>query len=336
MPILRNGGRMLIMVWALVLLTATAKAADPGIPLPLDGTVSGSKPGSILFFNFYISGATSGNTLNTRISVTNTSTTLPIAVRLFFVSGGAGTVDPLSVASTFLCLVPNQTAAFLASDVDPGIQGYVVAVAIDFVLGCPVSFNFLTGRADVKFSTGHQASLPAQVIAARYSGVLTGCSDSETTATLVFNDGNNGYDRLPRMLAVDKIGSRMDGNDTLIIINRVGGNVSFRTATIGYFKGVMYDESGGSYDFTDSRGRSQYVFSLSDPIPIFATTKFDRLVPAGSRGWMKFWAQNESAIFGAMINLNLNQSGFNGGQNLRALTQVESATLVVPLIPPAC
>ena len=289
----------------------------------------------MLIYNFYTSSAAGGSTQNTRISITNTHPTQVAFGRIFFVYGDAGTIDPRSAAGTYICLAPNQTSSFFTSDVDPGVAGFAVAVATD-LNGCPVGFNYLIGRADIKMSAGFQGTLPAQAIAARFNGVFPGCDRDATTATLTFDGSENGYDRLPRVLALDKLGSQMDGNNTFVVVNRLGGNLSFRTGTIGYFHGAMHDETGGSYEFTDSYGRSQYRSVLSDFLPIFGQTKYTALLPAGGRSWLKFWAQNESGLFGAMVNFNFSPNGFNGGQNLRALSLTETTTLVVPIIQPAC
>jgi len=41
-------------------------------------------------------------------------------VHLFFVDGAT-----CSIADSLVCLTPNQTASFLASDIDPGTTGYI-------------------------------------------------------------------------------------------------------------------------------------------------------------------------------------------------------------------
>src|SRR5215471_3652965 len=121
-----------LALFALVMLSASALAADPGIVYPPESAVSDQKAGSVLFYNFYSSGATSGATQNTRVNITNTSSTAPAFVHLFFVDGAS-----CSIADSFICLTQNQTASFLASDVDPGVSGYIVAVAVEPRVGCP-------------------------------------------------------------------------------------------------------------------------------------------------------------------------------------------------------
>src|SRR5262245_37243078 len=188
-----------LSIFAVAVLSVSALAADPGLLYPPTSEVSDQKAGSVLFYNFYTSGAAGGNAQNSRINITNTSTTSAAFVHLFFVDGAS-----CSVADSFICLTANQTASFLASDVDPGVSGYIVAVASDGLAGCPVAFNFLIGDEYVKLSTGHQANLGAEAFAALYNGVLPGCDFNSTSASLNFNGVVGlGYNRAPRVLALD-------------------------------------------------------------------------------------------------------------------------------------
>src|SRR5215468_3218597 len=152
---------MLMAMLALLLMASVSFAADPGLLYPPTSEVSDQKAGSLLFYNVYTSGATSGAGQNARINITNTSTTSAAFVHLFFVDG-----SNCSVADSFICLTTNQTSSFLASDVDPGVTGYIVAVASHPVTGCPINFNFLIGDEYVKLSTGHQANLGAEAFSA--------------------------------------------------------------------------------------------------------------------------------------------------------------------------
>jgi uncharacterized repeat protein (TIGR01451 family) len=120
--------------------TINCPAIGPGAVFPSTGEVSDQKAGSVLVYNLYSSSIAAPNQQNTRVSITNTNPSLPIAVHLFFVDGAT-----CSIADSLVCLTPNQTASFLASDIDPGTTGYIVAVASDLVTGCPVNFNFLIG-----------------------------------------------------------------------------------------------------------------------------------------------------------------------------------------------
>ena len=107
------------------------------------------------------------------------------------------------MADSYLCLTANQTASFLASDLDPGTTGYLVAVAVDCVLGCPINFNCLIGDEYIKMASGHVANLGAESIASQSKTPVV-CDANSTTATINF-DGMK-YNRIPRVLALDSVG----------------------------------------------------------------------------------------------------------------------------------
>ena len=83
-----------------------------------------------------------------------------VYLHLFWIDGNTCTIS-----DNFICLTANQTASVLASDLDPGTRGYLIAVAVDGDTGCPIEFNHLIGDAYVKLASGHQANLPAESIA---------------------------------------------------------------------------------------------------------------------------------------------------------------------------
>jgi uncharacterized repeat protein (TIGR01451 family) len=294
--------------------------------------VSDQKAGSVLFFPIYTSDAANPNTQNTRISLTNTSNAEHATVHLYVVDGSS-----CSVLDAFICLTPNQTTTFLASDFDPGATGYIVAVAVDRVTGLPIAFNCLIGDEYVKFATGHHANLGAEAIAA-VNMFPAGVNAAVTTATLRF-DGMS-YNALPRILALDSIGSRADQNDTLLIVNAVGGNFTSNARTIGSLFGFLYDDAETGYSFTQNVSTCQYRTVLSNNFPRLFNS-FNNVIPAGRTGWMKFWTPNtDTALLGAAINRNpnaaANSGAFNQGHNLHKLTLTTAATITVPVITPAC
>ncbi|MBS1787733.1 MAG: hypothetical protein JST85_08430 [Acidobacteria bacterium] len=327
----------LLALFALVVMSSFALAADPGLAYPAASEASDQKAGSILFYNVYTSGATSGNTQNTRINITNTDPFFAQFVHLYFVAEGC------SIADSFICLTANQTASFLASDVDPGITGYIVAVSVDGVLGCPIGFNSLIGDEYVKFTSGHAANLGAVAFSALYNGRVPGCDANSVTAVIRFNgitgDAANGYNCAPAVLALDNVGSRADGNDTLIIINRVGGNLGIGASTLGTLFGLLYDDAENVLSFSVS-GSCQLRNTLSNNFPR-TTPRFETFIPAGRTGWVKFFNQTGAiAILGAAINFNANAASsagaFNGGHNLHHLTLNCVDGYIVPVFPPSC
>ncbi|MDX2043262.1 MAG: HYR domain-containing protein [Acidobacteriota bacterium] len=307
-------------------LTATCPAVGPGsLPSALS-PVSDQKSGSVLIYNVYTS-STDPTKQNTRINLTNTHPSREIQVHLYFVAEGC------SVADSYVCLTPNQTTSFITSDFDPGTTGYIVAVATNQI-GCPINFNYLIGDEYVKFSSGHAANLGAEAISA-IAGGLTACDQNSVIATLNF-DGVS-YNQLPRALAASNVASRADGNDTMLIVNRIGGNLGIGAATLGTLFGIFYDDAENGVSFTVT-GSCQLRGSLSNNFPR-TTPRFEQLVPAGRSGWLRLYRQEtDIAMLGATINFNPNSSSsigaFNQGHNLHKLTLSSAGSYVIPVFPP--
>ncbi len=324
--------RLFMILFALTLLASNAFAADPGLPFSVTGEASDQKAGSLLYFNVYTSGTTDAVRQNSRVSLTNTSGTASVSVHMFFVDG-----SNCSVADNYLCLTPNQTASFLASDVDPGITGYIVAVAVDADSGLPIFFNNLIGDVYVKFSTGHTANLPALAFSKiNASNVVS----TDGSLAALFFDGLNlagSYNRAPRVVAVDSLADRASGNDTLLILNRVGGNLGTGAATLSTLFGLLYDDAETPFSFSISAPTCQFRSSLSNSFPR-TTPRYDSVIPAGRSGWMKIQSQSDIGITGAVINANAGStsSSFNGGHNLHTVTVTAAPNLVIPVFPPNC
>ncbi len=310
-------------------LTANCPAASPGLIPPATAEASDQKAGSVLIYNIYTSGSTSGNTQNTRINITNTNTALPAFVHLFFVAEGC------EVADSYICLTANQTASFLASDLDPGTTGYLVAVAVNSI-GCPINFNYLIGDEYVKFTTGHAANLGAIAFSA-LAGGLPACNSTSFIATLNF-DGVS-YNRVPAVLALDNVGSRADGNDTLLILNRIAGNLGIGASSLGTLFGILYDDAENALSFNVTGG-CQLRGSLTNNFPR-TTPRFDTFIPAGRTGWLRIYNQTAAiGMTGSAINFNANAASsagaFNQGHNLHALTLNANSSYVIPVFPPSC
>jgi hypothetical protein len=311
--------------------TINCPAVGPGVAFPATGEVGDQRAGSVLVYNLYSSSIAAPSAQNTRIAITNTHPNVGIAVHLFFVDGAT-----CSIADSLICLTANQTASFLASDIDPGTTGYIVAVASDLVTGCPVNFNFLIGDEYVKLSSGHAANLAAEGFAA-LAGGLPACDASSVTTILNF-DGVS-YNRAPRTLAASNLPSRADGNDTLLVLNRIGGSLVTGAATLSNLFGILYDDAENPLSFSFSPGGCQFRSSLSNNFPRIAP-RFDQFIPAGRSGWAKFYATGELGLLGAQINFNPNAgtaaNAFNQGHNLHKLTLTQSVQLTIPIFPPNC
>jgi hypothetical protein len=309
---------------AQLIINVTAGAAEP----PPIGFQPG---GSVLIYNLYTSNGASPNRQNTRLNLTNLNRSRRVAVHLFFVDG-----ESCQAADAFICLTPNQTSSFLASELDPGTTGYLVAVAIDEGTGFPISFNFLIGDEYVKLASGHEANLYAEGFAARENGSPARWVDG-VAAELRF-DGIC-YRELPRVLAASNVLSRANGNDTLMVINRIGGNLMIKADPVETIFGQLFDDQEKSFNFCATTAACQFRSQLSNNFPRTAPL-FDRVIPAGRSGWMKFWSTSEAGILGAVINHNA-QAGtapgaFKQGHNLHKLTLTPSAVLTIPVFAPSC
>lgn len=323
----RRFSSLLLILATLILLSLPVMAADPGVAYPVDGVVSDQKAGSVLIYNIYSSSATSPATENTRINITNTNAYSSIAVHLFFVDGSS-----CSPADSILCLTANQTASFLTSDFDPGTMGYLIAVAIDET-GKPVPFNYLIGDLYVKFTTGHEANLGAEALAAKE---LPKYNDTDVTVTLAFNGAQ--YDRMPATVAVDNIPSRVDGNDTMVILNRPSGNMAVGADGIGSVAGLLFNDAENAFSFTFRTVQCQYKFSFSNTVPR-TVPRFTTVVPNGRSGWAKMFTYTGAPLLGAVINYNpaaaASATAFNQGHNLHKMSLTNS-TMEIPVFPPNC
>jgi len=319
----------LLVLMALLLLGASALAADPGATFPFTSELSDQKPGSVLIYNVYSSSAANPAAENTEINITNTSTTLSAFVHFFFIDG-----SNCGVADAFVCLTANQTTHFLMSDIDPGVMGYIIAVASSPDLGCPISHNFLIGDEFVKFASGHFANLGAEAVSALATPPAL-CDGTTVTATLSFNGAQ--YGRLPRVLAADSIASNADGNSTLIIINRIGGSMITGLDNIGTVFGILFDDIETGLSFNIPFSGCQRKAFLSDSFPR-TTPRFSTLIPQGRTGWAKFWAADDRAITGAQITFNpsagIRPGAFSGGHNLHKLTLTGTSTITIPIFNP--
>ncbi len=303
----------------------------PGSAFPYNKGLSDQAPGSVLFYPIYTSNPAQANQSNTRISITNTSTTSPANVHLFFVDGST-----CSVSDKYICLTENQTTSFLTSDLDPSTSGYLVAIATD-LNGCPVSHNFLIGDEYLKTTIGGVpffGSLGAEAISALFDGQVPGCDGNSFATNVNFAGTGATYELLPAVLSVSNILSRSDGNRTWVIVNRVGGSLISGASTLGSLFGILYDdqEEAASFNFA---GACQFRAVLSDDFPK-TVPRFEIKIPAGQSGWMKIFNPTAAiGMIGAVFNSNTTAPGFNGAHMMHKTT-LTTGSYTIPVFPPSC
>ena len=329
------------MLFCLVFCGIHAFAADPGASYPAQSMVSDQKAGSVLVYNIYTSSASEAWDVNSRINLTNTNATSSVAVHLFFIDG-----ESCSVADSFLCLTPSQTITYLASDIDPGVTGYLIAVAVDRT-GWPTNFNYLIGDAFVKLPSGHLGNLLAEAFAATF--VADGAHDSSAdTATLWFDGSGrpHSYNPLPRVLAADNLSSRASESTQYLVVNRIGGNLTASAAPVGSLFGLLYDDAERAFSFNLTTQYCQLAGVLSNSFPR-TVPRLESIIPAGRSGWMRLTDNlSGSGILGSIFECNPagnKADSFNGGHNLHKLSfnLTNAGTnyaprLEIPIFPPAC
>ncbi|MFM8395185.1 MAG: SdrD B-like domain-containing protein, partial [Acidobacteriota bacterium] len=295
-------------------------AAGAGTPVPVDTDPSDLMAGSVLLYNIYTS-SVNPNRQDTRLTITNTNPVRSTYVHLFFIDG-----QTCAAADRFITLTPSQTTSFLASDIDPLTTGYLLAVATD-QNGCPTRFNYLIGSEYVKFESGHAANLTAIGVPA--PGQIA-CDPSQPAATLIFN--GLSYNRLPRTLAIDSLPSVAEANQTMLVVNRLGGDLSSAAVSGSRFFGLLFDDLEKSSSFNLSSASCQMRGIISTNFPR-SVPRYDQVIPAGRTGWMKLWTEVEQGLSGASINFN-GANNFSQGHNLHVLSQTSSVTYTVPVYPP--
>lgn len=335
--VMRQIDRTIFGIGTLLALAAVCWAqgapATPGTVIPVSSEASDQKLGSILVFNFFTSGVSTGGGIEeTELSLTNTSESQAVRVRLFTINGATG-----AVTNRLLSLNGGQTTSLLASQIATGVRGYAVAVAVDANTGCPLSFNFLRGSAFVRLASGHSSKLGAEAYAALYTGLLAGCGASSSTARLDFDGAS--YNRVSRVLSVSHLPSRADGNDTLLVVNRLNGNLGSGMAAIGIINGLLFEDSENVLIYPLLRSSCQLIGNFSNNFPRVAP-RFETYIPAGRSGWTSFYATNGTGITGAVINFNANafssSQAFSGGQNLYKLTlNANGDFLDMPVVRPS-
>lgn len=288
--------------------------------------IGDQKPGSVLFFNRFTSNASNPFREDTLLSLTNTNPTTSTFVRLFLISSAT-----CEIAELTLCLAAQQTASVLMSEIDPGIKGYLIAIATDG-MGRPTYFNWLIGQALLRqpAATGTVSSaLSAYIVAKRREGTLT--PDGSNQAELIFDDVN--YDRLPAQLAYDSVPSQLNGTNTTQLslyrplANLAGGTVNASVQVTAFGRNAQSQAVTSSGTLPLACFAEVNVNSLRlSPLTI------GNLILPGSTAWLAVSTSDLLPLLGAQINTG----EFNGGGNARALSFSTEYRIRVPVTAVIC
>ena len=309
-----------LLAWP-VASSAIGQRQEGGRAQQQPSPIGDQKAGSILVYNFYNTDNTRTDT-ETQISLSNTHPSQNISVRLYFISQSS-----CAAKDATICLAAGQTRTFRASDYDPRGSGYIVAVAMDAATGLPVSHNFLTGLEEVRMASGHGGSFSAVAITALFEGTLRAARDSDEAA--IKFDGQT-YSRIPRTLAYNGLTSAADGNDTIVVVNRIGGNLAGKIDGIGALSGVV-SGARGKFAFKTRVDSCQMQSSLGDLLP-----NLNAAVPAGKTAALEIASDGgDIGLFGVVLTANARNASFAGARNFDSSSPAESDSLLVPVKPSA-
>jgi hypothetical protein len=274
------------------------------------GTLSDYKPGSILFFPKYTSNPSAPQLGDTQINITNTSQNESVTLHLFAVDGSS-----CSVADSYISLSRNQTATILMSDFDPGVTGYIVAVAVG---DGPTQFNWLVGDEYIRETDGRQANLQAIAVAKLSpGGVVPG---PEGGADLLFNGVD--YERLPSSVGLSSFNSQVtDSTQVNLLIPTSNLLIGTPPPSTRLFT-IVYDDVENPF----STNVSVSCFSSFLVNSLRITGGINAKIPAGRTGWIRFNGSGRP-VLGFMQNRG---PVFNGGHNLHVLQLLASYTITVP------
>ena len=136
----------------------------------------------------------------------------------------------------------------------------------------------------------------------------------------IFLDGVS-YGRVGLSLAVSSLQSRSNGNQTLLVLNRIGGNALRGALGIGTIFGNLYDDSERSHSFTLSSPGCQLRGILSNGFPR-TVPPYETVISEGRSGWISLSLTSDAGLTGAVINYNAqartNTKAFNQVRNLTA------------------
>src|SRR5262249_13032750 len=134
------------------------------------------------------------------------------------------------------------------------------------------------------------------------------------------------------------IPSSADGNNTMLVINRISGNLATGADLIGSIFGIIYNDAENAFSYSFNANSCQLKFSFTNNVPR-TTPRFTNIVPAGRTAWTNLWPFAGAPLTGAAINFNpgasASSSAFNQGHNLHKLTFTTSS-VSVPVFPPNC
>jgi hypothetical protein len=304
-------------------ITATTSTSGtvscPGLThAPEDVKLSDQKAGSVVVFPFYTSKSGAGS--DTRLHLSNTGESSAF-VHLFFIDGATCNQADYSV-----CLTPNASLNFLASEFDPDTTGWLLAVAVD-AQGNPIQNNGLIGNAFVN-DGNYVGNYGAESFWAYSNNLATINGDK---ATLRFN--GTSYDAMPNQFAVE-IQSPRDVIGQKIVTVGMNGDITKGTLSGAAQLGVGVAYNGNEKPFGSFSGflngicqASAIITGTSPRVPFTMAG----IIPSGQVGTIKL-------NIGGGVGLLLTPQNSKKWSGIRGLhkTGTTFTTITIPVLPPKC
>lgn len=294
----------------------------PTQPAVANTRVSDQKAGSVLVFPYYTSNVAQQK--DTRMTISNISNAASTVanqayVHVFFIDGAT-----CRQADLFVCLTPNASVSFKASEYDPEATGWLLAVAVD-AQGRPIQNNNLIGNAFVR-DGDYVDNYGAEAFWANSPAVA---AIGANTATLFFDGGS--YDAVPSQFAVE-IQSPVDAAGQRIVTAGLSGDLttSQLTGASQVGTGLAFNEKEvfGSFNnwLTGTCQAQATIGNTSPRVP----NGLGNLIKTGQSGYLKF---NVGGAVGLIMTPRT--ATWRGIRTLHK-TALTTSTIVIPIFVPVC
>lgn len=319
---------MLLMSCAILL--AVSALAQPN---PVNVTLTSQKPGSLLVFPLYTSKQANPVVQDTRWVITNVSQSEEAVVHMFMID--RITCEQMDM---FFCIPARCSEVFVASEQDPDVTGFILALAVDKDTGVPIQQNQLIGNAFVKAPAGSFITLGGAV-EGNYAAesfralkpnpgvVLPG----DTTAIL--NLDGDAYDPVGRWLATPVQLPANAPGQTLVTIGLQGSVTEARITGAGQSGvGLAYNGNERAGSFSRLLSGECFATTMLTDLNPRVIGQFVRLLQQGGNvGTLKF-----PILSG--VGLLITPQNRNGWAGITPLTKVTTinASLDVPILIPDC
>jgi hypothetical protein len=310
-------------VFAIQTQTSPAAAptfrSGPGDAVPYNIAPTYNLPGSLLIWPYYVS-STSSTLIDTRINLINFDDQRAAFVHLFFVDGVS-----CSIADRYICLTQAQRVSFLARDEDPGIRGFLIAVTVNGVTGCPTQ-GLVYGDAFVR--NGEQVG----AYQATHFGQLRPLQCDPNAPFVQLNLDGVDYAKAFGTVFLPTLLNPAQGTTTAVLV-RVGGDLHTTIGPIGSLFGILYNDVEDAVSYTLSGG-CQLIFNFGLPEPR-TVPRFGTFVPQGTTGWSRLWSTAGRGLAGLFIVSAVGSENTRSGYSIPAGSLVTSS-FIMPVFPPSC